>query len=79
MLSFAAGALLSTAFLNLMPEALEGAFSSRTIFTVFLVGLVVWIVLERLELWHHAHEHGSEKCDASLNTRKIANIQAFGA
>ncbi|SDZ45217.1 ZIP family metal transporter [Delftia lacustris] len=61
MLSFAAGALLSTAFLNLMPEALEGAFSSRTIFTVFLVGLVVCIVLERLELWHHAHEHGGEK------------------
>ncbi len=57
MLSFAAGALLSTACLHLLPEALEGGLESKTICTVFLIGLIVFFVLDKAELWHHGHEH----------------------
>lgn len=79
MLSFSAGALLSTAFLNLMPEALEGAFSSRTIFTIFLMGIVICIVLERLELWHHAHEHGDGKTRCTVeNTKNSKHTGVWG-
>ena len=63
MLSLAAGALLATAFINLMPEAFESEYSAHTLFLVFLFGLFVVIVLDKVELWHHAHEHGHAEHD----------------
>lgn len=57
MLSLAAGALLATAFVNLLPEAFESEFSPRTLFFVFFLGLVSVILLDKAEIWHHAHEH----------------------
>ena len=57
MLSFAAGALLSTACMHLLPEALEGGVEPKSICTALLFGLVLFFVLEKAELWHHGHEH----------------------
>jgi zinc and cadmium transporter len=57
MLSLAAGALLATAFVNLMPEAFESEYSAHSLFLVFFMGLLVVIVLDKAEVWHHAHEH----------------------
>lgn len=59
MLSFAAGALLSTAFVNLLPAAFESSFSAKALFFVFFLGLIVVILLDKAEIWHHAHEHQS--------------------
>jgi zinc and cadmium transporter len=58
MLSFAAGALLGTAFLHLMPEALETGGDPHTLLTTLLGGLVFFFVLDKAELYHHGHEHG---------------------
>lgn len=63
MLSFAAGALLSTACLHLLPEAFEGATEAKHICTALLIGLVIFFVLEKVELWHHGHEHHANKHD----------------
>jgi zinc and cadmium transporter len=60
MLSLAAGALLATAFINLMPEAFESEYSAHSLFLVFFLGLLVVIVLDKAEVWHHAHEHEHE-------------------
>jgi len=57
MLSFAAGALLATACLHLLPEALESAVDINSICAVLLAGLVLFFVLDKAELWHHGHEH----------------------
>jgi zinc and cadmium transporter len=57
MLGFAAGALLSTAFLHLLPEALEGGVAAKSICIALLCGLVLFFVLDKAELWHHGHEH----------------------
>lgn len=57
MLSLAAGALLATAFMHLMPEAFESQTSAHDLFAVFLVGLVFFFLLDKAELWHHGHEH----------------------
>jgi len=57
MLSFAAGALLATACLHLLPEALEGAVDAQGICAALLAGLVLFFVLDKAELWHHGHEH----------------------
>lgn len=59
MLSLAAGALLATAFMHLLPEAFESQASAHDLFATLLVGLVLFFLLDKAELWHHGHEHGS--------------------
>ena len=58
MLSLAAGALLATAFMHLLPEAFESQVSAQALFTTLLMGLVFFFLLDKAELWHHGHEHG---------------------
>ena len=60
MLSLAAGALLATAFLHLLPEAFEGQVAAHNLFVGLLVGLVFFFLLDKAELWHHGHEHHHE-------------------
>ena len=50
MLSLAAGALLSTAFLHLLPEALEGQASANDLFATLLAGLIFFFLLDKAEL-----------------------------
>ena len=57
MLSLAAGALLATAFLHLLPEAFEAGVSPQALFLTLLLGLVFFFLLDKAELWHHGHEH----------------------
>jgi zinc and cadmium transporter len=58
MLSLAAGALMATAFLHLLPEAFESEAGAHELFMSLLVGLVFFFLLDKAELWHHGHEHG---------------------
>lgn len=58
LLSLAAGALLATAFMHLLPEAFESQAGAQELFTTLLVGVVFFFMLEKAELWHHGHEHG---------------------
>ena len=57
MLSLAAGALLATAFMHLLPEAFESQASAQELFALLLAGLVFFFLLDKAELWHHGHEH----------------------
>ena len=59
MLSLAAGALLATAFMHLLPEAFESQASAHDLFASLLAGLVFFFLLDKAELWHHGHEHGA--------------------
>ncbi len=64
MLSLAAGALLATAFMHLLPEAFESQAGAKELFATLLVGLVFFFLLDKAELWHHGHEHhGGEHHD----------------
>lgn len=62
LLSLAAGALLATAFMRLLPEAFEqsavAGMSAQVLFAVLLMGLIFFFLLDKAELWHHGHEHG---------------------
>ena len=60
MLSLAAGALLATAFMHLLPEAFESQASAHDLFLTLLVGLIFFFLLDKAELWHHGHEHHHE-------------------
>ena len=58
LLSLAAGALLATAFMHLLPEAFEESHAhAHELFPILLVGLVFFFLLDKAELWHHGHEH----------------------
>ncbi|QDL36975.1 ZIP family metal transporter [Rhodoferax sediminis] len=57
MLSLAAGALLATAYMHLLPEAFESQVSPQHLFMALLTGLVFFFLLDKAELWHHGHEH----------------------
>ncbi len=57
LLSLAAGALLATSFMHLLPEAFESQAGAHDLFAVLLVGVVFFFLLDKAELWHHGHEH----------------------
>jgi zinc and cadmium transporter len=57
LLSLAAGALMATAFMHLLPEAFESQAGAKALFATLLVGLVFFFLLDKAELWHHGHEH----------------------
>ena len=57
LLSLAAGALMATAFMHLLPEAFESGIEPATLFAILLFGLVLFFLLDKAELWHHGHEH----------------------
>jgi zinc and cadmium transporter len=57
LLSLAAGALLATAFMHLLPEAFESNAGAQPLFTALLAGVVFFFLLDKAELWHHGHEH----------------------
>ena len=63
LLSLAAGALLATAFLHLLPEAFESDTAPHSLFLTLLLGLVFFFLLDKAELWHHGHEHGQGSHD----------------
>ena len=60
MLSLAAGALMGTAFLHLLPEAFESPIGPHRLFLTLLLGVVFFFLLDKAELWHHGHEHGHD-------------------
>lgn len=51
LLSFAAGCLLGTAFLHVLPEALESRFAARELLGTLLAGLVLFFLLDKAEGW----------------------------
>lgn len=57
MLSLAAGALMATAFMHLLPEAFESQAGAHDLFLTLLIGVVFFFLLDKAELWHHGHEH----------------------
>jgi zinc and cadmium transporter len=63
MLSLAAGALLATAFMHLLPEAFESEAGAHELFALLLAGVVFFFLLDKAELWHHGHEHGHHHRD----------------
>ena len=73
MLSLAAGALMATSFLHLLPEAFESEAGAHELFMTLLVGLLFFFLLDKAELWHHGHEHGHDHGHAHGHSHGHAN------
>jgi zinc and cadmium transporter len=66
LVSYAVGALLGVSMLRLLPASLEaltpefGGNASARVFTILLLGILLFFVLEKLVLWRHCHTHDCE-------------------
>lgn len=63
LISYAIGALLGAAFLEILPHALEHGQPQQMAATV-LFGILVFFVLEKLVLWRHCHHDHCEAHEA---------------
>jgi zinc and cadmium transporter len=61
LISFAIGALLGAAFLDVLPEAIVASGDASTTTSIVLAGILGFFVLEKLVLWRHCH---IESCEA---------------
>lgn len=71
--SFAAGALLGTAFFDLLPESLHDAESS-IVFVFVLAGILFFFILERFLHWYHHHQSEIE----ALKGKPIVSLIVVG-
>ncbi|TRZ96216.1 ZIP family metal transporter [bacterium] len=55
LIGFSAGALIGSAFLHLLPEALEKT-KSTLVFYNLILGIVIFFILEKYLHWRHCHE-----------------------
>ena len=60
MVSYAIGALLGAAFLEILPHAMEHAGSFEAVSGTVLAGIFGFFILEKLVLWRHCH---TEHCE----------------
>lgn len=61
LISFAIGALLGVAFLEILPHALRLSSDIEGTTATVLAGILLFFVLEKLVLWRHCHH---EQCEA---------------
>ena len=61
LISYAVGALLGAAFLEVLPHAFGKAANIETMAGTVLAGILLFFVLEKLVLWRHCHV---EQCEA---------------
>ena len=61
LVSYAIGALLGAAFLEILPHAFELGGSINGITSTLLIGILSFFVLEKLVLWRHCH---TDHCEA---------------
>ena len=60
LISFAIGALLGAAFLEVLPEAIVASGDASTITSIVLAGILMFFILEKLVLWRHCHIESCE-------------------
>jgi zinc and cadmium transporter len=61
LVSYAIGALLGAAFLEILPHAVEQAGSVERVSATLLLGILAFFLLEKLVLWRHCH---TDACEA---------------
>ena len=63
LIGFSAGALIGSAFLHILPEALQKT-DSITVFYYLIFGIILFFLMERYLHWRHCHEQGACKIHA---------------
>ncbi|MBV2234218.1 MAG: ZIP family metal transporter [Sterolibacterium sp.] len=67
LVSYAIGALLGAAFLEVLPHAVVGSGDVSSTSAIVLAGILGFFVLEKLVLWRHCH---AEHCDGHAHVHE---------
>ena len=78
LVSYAIGALLGAAFLEILPHAIELSTSVKSVTGTVLIGILLFFVLEKLVLWRHSHEGPSESHVPVQDHGRIATMVIVG-
>ncbi|MCP5143814.1 MAG: ZIP family metal transporter [Gammaproteobacteria bacterium] len=85
LVSFATGALLSAAFVGLLPEALEARpdVGASAVMATVLFGVITFFLLEKTLIWRHAHHddaeaHGADPHHVHIHGRNAAYMIMVG-
>jgi zinc and cadmium transporter len=73
LVAFSAGAILGTAYLDLLPEAME-LVEKSVVFIYITLGFTLFFFLERFIYWYHGHGH---EADISTKAAKRAATKGF--
>jgi len=60
LISYAIGALLGAAFLEVLPAAITASADATSTTTIVLGGILIFFVLEKLVIWRHCHIEACE-------------------
>lgn len=63
-ISLAVGALLGDAFIHLIPEALQDSTNTNLTGALIIVGIMLFVILEKFLHWHH---HGEDKEETHIH------------
>ncbi|MEQ1756867.1 MAG: ZIP family metal transporter [Vicinamibacterales bacterium] len=64
LISYAVGALLGVAMLDMLPATLD-QLPATSVFSTLLAGILLFFLLEKLVLWRHCHTHDCEVHEGS--------------
>lgn len=79
LVSFAVGAMLTTVWLDLIPEALALGLPPNSVGGWILLGLLAFFLLEKLALWRHDHSGHAHGHDAPSHAHGIAPMIVVGS
>ena len=63
LIGFSSGTLIGSAFLDLLPKALEANLGAFVTFSCVIVGIMVFFAMEKFLYWRHCHE---EECPVHM-------------
>jgi zinc and cadmium transporter len=66
LVSYAIGALLGAAFLEVIPHAFENG-DPHSVAASILGGILAFFLLEKLFLWRHSHDHGEREAQEAAH------------
>lgn len=75
MVSYAIGALLAAAFLEVLPHAMEHAHNVQALTGAVLGGILLFFLLEKLVLWRHCH---FETCEVHSTPELAREVEGHG-
>jgi zinc and cadmium transporter len=76
LVSYAVGALLGAAFIEVLPHAFEQSDSIQATAATVLFGILGFFILEKLVLWRHCHVEECEAHDPHLPSQPSNNHNA---
>src|SRR5688572_23977718 len=76
LISFATGALLGAALLELLPQAIVGAGldNAKWVGLALVAGIFAFFILEKLVLWRHCHQDDCDSHTPTDHDRKHASV-----